>query len=300
VNDVAEAFARFVNDQSAAAAGGEEVSFPMADGEGGKEALLAQIASFTMGSDHHVWTEGSFRVPAVYMNDWPDRYIHTDKDTVANIDPTKLKRAAFIGAATALYLADLGPEEIPDLWDVIRGHAMERWAGATRRARIAEAEGAGEGGNVLRFQAGYEREILASISRFAPVPEPVRARASAFLDTLARSAGASGAYLTPELGKGAKIYERKGEPKGPMSGFGYDYFEDHTKAQGIAKPELLSHDGPWGGGGEYAYEALNLVDGKRSVARIRDDLSAIYGPIPLDQVASYLDALHRIGILASK
>jgi hypothetical protein len=42
----------------------------------------------------------------VYLNDWPDRYIHTTLDTAANIDPTKLGRVAFIGAATGVALAN--------------------------------------------------------------------------------------------------------------------------------------------------------------------------------------------------
>ena len=48
-----------------------------------------------------MWSEGSCRVPAIYLNDWPDRYIHTHADGVANIDATKLLRAAFLGAASA-------------------------------------------------------------------------------------------------------------------------------------------------------------------------------------------------------
>jgi hypothetical protein len=34
----------------------------------------------------------------------PQHYIHTNFDTAANIDPTKLKRAAFIGAASGYFL----------------------------------------------------------------------------------------------------------------------------------------------------------------------------------------------------
>ena len=73
--------------------------------EGGKEALQADFADYSMGSDHDVYQEGSFRIPAIYLNDWPDRYIHTNGDVAANIDPTKLKRAAFIGAASGYFLA---------------------------------------------------------------------------------------------------------------------------------------------------------------------------------------------------
>ena len=48
------------------------------DPEGSKRALQAEFVDFTAGSDHQVWAEGSFRVPAIYLNDWPDRYIHTE------------------------------------------------------------------------------------------------------------------------------------------------------------------------------------------------------------------------------
>src|SRR5258708_14906599 len=63
-----------------------------------------------MGSDHDVYQDSSFGIPAIYMNDWPDRYIHTNFDSAANIDTTKLKRAAFIGAASGYFLAGLGTQ----------------------------------------------------------------------------------------------------------------------------------------------------------------------------------------------
>ena len=85
-----------------------------------------------------------------------------------------------------------------------------------------------------------------------------------------------------------------------MSGFGYGYFEDKRQTLGLPEPALAGWSGLWGGGGEYVYEALNLVDGKRTVRQIRDDLAAIYGPVPIEQVAEYLDALRRIGVLARR
>jgi aminopeptidase YwaD len=60
-----------------------------------------------------VYQDSSFRIPAIYMNDWPDRYIHTNRDGAANIDPTKLKRAAFIGAASGYFLANFSSRDLP-------------------------------------------------------------------------------------------------------------------------------------------------------------------------------------------
>src|SRR6185503_2935080 len=106
VHDVAAAFAERINRETEAFAAGRASRLPLAAPEGGKEALQAKVADFTMGSDHQVYQDSSFGIPAVYVNDWPDRYIHTNFDTPANIDPTKLKRAAFLAAATGYFLAD--------------------------------------------------------------------------------------------------------------------------------------------------------------------------------------------------
>jgi aminopeptidase YwaD len=107
IHDIAWQFAAFVNEQSYKLAASGAAEFPLAAPEGGKEALLAQDSVFSMGSDHDVYQDSSFGIPAIYLNDWPDRYIHTNFDTAANIDPTKLLRAAFIGAASGLVLANV-------------------------------------------------------------------------------------------------------------------------------------------------------------------------------------------------
>jgi hypothetical protein len=79
--------------------------------------------------------------------------------------------------------------------------------------------------------------------------------------------------------------------------FGYDYFSDHAKAVGVATPKLLSYEGLWGAGEEYAYEVLNFADGKRNAQEMRDAVSAEYGPVPLEMVVEYLKALEKIGVV---
>ena len=116
------------------------MAFPLVDPQGGKEALLAEIADFTRwGATTRSGPRGRSASPLIYLNDWPDRYIHTNDDTVANIDATKLLRAAFLGAASALYLSGLDSAEVPSLYGVMRGHAMERTASMLQRARRRHA-----------------------------------------------------------------------------------------------------------------------------------------------------------------
>ncbi len=292
VNDVAEAFGRFVNEQSDGFASTNAAAYPLVDAEGSKRALQAAFVDFTEGSDHQVWTEGSWRIPAIYLNDWPDRYIHTSGDEVANIDATKLLRAAFLGSASAYYLANLDASQVPALWEEVRGHALERTAEAL--ARRAQLRDKAEADNLLRFHFTYEQGVIDSLAAFAEVPVEVRRSSSTFLAGLR---GLVGETAAPAASGEAVIYRRAPQPKGPMGGFGYDYFADKTAQQKIPAPALLRHQGLWGDG--YAYEALNLVDGKRTVHQIRDDLAAIYGPVPLAAVAEYLQALAKIGVLVT-
>ncbi len=85
--------------------------------------------------------------------------------------------------------------------------------------------------------------------------------------------------------------------KGPLSAFGYDYFTDHYGAEREGAIRLLQYQGLRGSGGEYAYEVLNLLDGRRTAQDIRNAVSAIYGPIALDVVVEYLRALESIRVL---
>jgi aminopeptidase YwaD len=231
VHGVAWAFAELVNEQSYKLAATGSAEYPLAAPEGGKEPLLAQDSPFSMGSDHDVYQDSSFRIPSIYLNDWPDRYIHTNFDSAANIDATKLERAAFIAAASGLVLANADkPQWVTQAKD----------STATCRA------------------------------------------------------------------DGCLVFRRKAEPKGPLAVFGYDWFEDHAKSAGLPTPKLLSYQttlpgalqkGLLGTGEEYAYEILNFANGKRTAQKVRDAVSAEYGPVALDLVSEYLRALEKLGIV---
>lgn len=293
VFDVAEAYAEFVNDQSYEFAATGRASYPLVAPEGGKEPLLAQMAPFSMGSDHQVYTEGSWRIPAIYLNDWPDRYIHTNFDVPANIDPTKLKRAAFIGAATGYFLAKLGPDDIPELLSTVEIAATRRWASVQARSlRIPPAEL----NDFKRFHSMYNRSTLASVHDFTPLSGP---QFDSALGSLNRLLGGLALDTRILVGKAGFVFARSTQLKGPMSVFGYDYFEDKYGEENARKVKLLTYQGLWGSGGEYAYEVLNFVDGKRNAQQIRDAVSAEYGPVPLEYVVEYLRALESIGVVST-
>jgi len=286
VHDVAWAFAEFVNEESYKFAATGKAEYPFVAPEGGKEPLRAEYSAYTMGSDHDVYQDSSFGIPAIYMNDWPDRYIHTNFDTAANIDTTKLKRAAFIGAASGYFLATLTNKGYRDLFSIMMPGRSERMMAFDRHSQEVPNENEEAWRRVFRE---YDGRLSLSMHEFIGLPS------SAGQVPHQPQEAASG--QTKATGDGLLIYSRKGEPKGPLAVFGYDYFADHAKAAGVATPKLMSYEGLWGGGEEYAYEVLNFADGKRNAQEIRDAVSAEYGPVPLEMVMEYLKALEKIGLV---
>jgi aminopeptidase YwaD len=291
VYDVGQRFGTFLNSESQMYAEGTGGRYPMVSGEGGKEPLLGDLAEFSMGSDHELYEEASWKIPGIYMNDWPDRYIHTNFDVPGNIDPTKLQRAAFIGAASALYLANLQSSDVAPLWASMESSTLRRAATMLdRRATLSPADAAA----LTRSFLAQQHEAFESIATFAAIPDSVRRAATAFFQRLETVTGAPEA-AAPATGEGAVVFSRNAAVAGPMVVFGYDYLADHTK--GRAAPKLLDYQGLRGNGDEYAYEILNFADGKRTTREIRDAVSSEYGPVDVSLVAEYLRALEAAGVV---
>ena len=293
VNDVAEHFAQFVNDQSARFAKGESVPYPMVAPEGGKEPLQAEMAEFSMGSDHQVYADGSFRIPAIYLNDWPDRYIHTNFDTPANVDPTKLKRAAFIGAASGYFLANARSEDAAAIVRVLQSNSLRRAATMLARREALSGE---EAVNLTRVHMRREHALIESMHPFFSI-DTDRPFATAFIAELEELVGKVNPIPPEAQGDGRLIFQRNKKLKGPMAAFGYDYFTDHYGEERERSLRLLQFQGLRGSGSEYAYEVLNHVDGLSNAQNIRDSVSATYGPVPLEFVVEYLRALESIRVI---
>ena len=293
VNDVAEAFGDFVNEESYSFAAGEGAKYPLVAPEGGKEPLNAKMSDFTMGSDHEVYADSSFGIPAIYLNDWPDRYIHTNFDVPANIDPTKLKRAGFIGAASGYFIANISSNDAAELWRVIQVRKLNRIA---RALQHREGLNTVEDRNLSLFRSWFEYRLWAGVSDFIDVPQPIRTEAA---DVFAQQDKILAALPRPPApsGDARLVFKRNPAIKGTMGAFGYDYFADKFGAEKARALKLLRFQGLRGSGGEYAYEVLNLLDGTGNVQNIRDGVSAIYGPVPLEMVLEYLRALESINVV---
>jgi hypothetical protein len=295
ISDLGHEIGLFVNDQTKRYADGQDVAFPLTAPEGGKEPQLALMEGLSMGSDHDVFFEGTWRIPGLYLHDWPDRYIHTNFDLAANIDPTKLKRAAFIGAVSAWYLANLSDNNVPAILDMLQRNSLKRSAQlAERRAQLPAIDAAAS----TKVHFAVERRKVHSIEPFAALAESDHKSAVAFLDKL------QNLLATPEpkilVQRNQTVYQRNPNIKGPMHAFGYSFLDDKLGKEKSAELRLANHSTEYGGGGAFTYEALNFVDGTRTVSDIRDWLVAEIGAVPLEDVEEYLEALESIDVIRKK
>jgi hypothetical protein len=233
---------------------------------------------------------------AIYLNDWPDRFIHTNLDSAANIDATKLKRAGFIGAASGYFLAGMNSTSLARIVGAMEtGRQLRIRDALSRRIAFSPSDRSA----TAQFLVDDVEENLAdSLTKFAPKKDVEEAHAFYGVPEM------DAAFKAPKLvrivvtGTGLLKFKRKAELHGPMTVFGYDYFEVEWAKRGHAtKPKLLDYEGLWGGGEEYANEVLNFADGTRNAQGIRDAVSAEYGPVEFELVEEYLKALEEIGVV---
>jgi hypothetical protein len=284
VNEIAQAWFDLVVQQSAryAERGGDPYR-GLAFLPGSREAFLGDVRKLEMGSDHEVYEDSSFGIPMAYFHDWPDVTIHTNKDLPQNLDATKLGRVAFLGAGIAWTLAALPDSEAGSLVAVARAAGEE----AIARARLRESlPKAGRDEALGTREAVREAiETLDSVKALVPVAAPDAERArEAFLKELPRVSDAGD----------RRVPVRNPAVRGPLAVYYYDHLaavlgEDADTAVGLAKVSDV-----------LAYEALNLVNGERTVGEIRDVLTGRYEPVSEADVTSYLELLARAGVVSFK
>ena len=175
---------------------------------------------------------------------------------------------------------------------LLRANALAR---AREHLLELPAFNATEKAAVLGVQWEVERNKVDSIATFANLSRDQIETADAFIVNLSGLVGISEIDPT-DTEPNDRVYRRNPNIKGPMHAFGYSYIEEHLPAEEYASLKLS---------GVLAYETLNLVNGKRTVAEIHDWLLAQCGPecaagsglLTPEYVADYLSALEKIGVI---
>jgi hypothetical protein len=295
-----------------------------AGGLGTRNELFADVTPYSSGSDHDDYDSSTIAVPSLYLRDWPDLYIHTDHDSLDQIDATKLRRVSLLGAASGYAYASMTAQQLPTLLPFLTSRAEVRLAQAFGAAQqlVDDPEldpGAAwyEARNLVNQTLQRETTMLSSVVEFTgglSGAEADGAKALAdqaagmqrWLDAQAKRQGAKGLPSAPWAGdRGAiRVPVRVGE-FGPLTYQNDDVLQARLGKERYGKIKLINREATQllnvrDQSELYAYEIVNFVNGKRTMGEIRDAVSAEYGPLALTLVADYLEACAEAGVIQWK
>lgn len=291
---------------------------------GTRNQFLADVSRYSAGSDHDDYDSSTIAVPSLYLCDWPDIYIHTDHDTLQQIDPTKLRRVALLGAASGYVYATLNAEQSLALLPFYASRSEIRLAQRFQQAqqlvedpKLDPGAARYEARNLMQQSLRRELATLSSLLKFggAKPSDPALEKAladqaatfNAWLDSQAKARGAQGAEPKAPWATAAaarKVPLRAGD-FGPLTYQNDDVLKARLAPERVAKIKLLNSEATpllntQDRSELYAYEIVNFVDGKRSVGEIRDAVSAEYGPLAVELVDDYLNACQEAGLIQWK
>ncbi len=330
VTDVGVTFLDAIRTAASGYAGGETLADAgivetRAGAQGTRNELFADVTPYASGSDHDDYDSSTIAVPSLYLRDWPDIYIHTDHDSLDEIDATKLRRVALLGTASGYVYASLDAGRLPVLLPFLAAKTEARLAQNFGMAQQLvnepqlDADVAWyESRNLLHQALLGESATLHSIVEFtggradadAEEAKALREQAATFqawIDVQAELRGATG---TAPRAPWASAPEAKRVPVrvgefGPLTYQNEDVLLTRLGRERFGRIKLMNAEASRMLHAQdqselYAYEIVNFVNGKRTLGEIRDAVSAEYGPLPVSVVADYLDACAEAGVIQWK
>ncbi|MEW5901205.1 MAG: DUF4910 domain-containing protein, partial [Acidobacteriota bacterium] len=175
-NDVVKHFAEYLGRRSglgrriALESSAELIASPT----GSRDPFYHQLTHFNPRTYNENWLS----IPHLLFHCSPDPYYHSSEDLPDKCDPTQLKRAALLGAAAALFMANFEEKDIPLLSSMVLSSAEERSAKDKTKA-VALLSGSTKeslhGGykealNIVRQGHLREERALASIGEYLLLP----------------------------------------------------------------------------------------------------------------------------------
>ncbi len=293
---------------------GREAYLPVWSPTGSRDPFYYVIDPFSGGSDHQVFTHGGIRVPSAFMIVWPDQWYHTSGDTPDKSDSTQLKRVVVISAASAIMLAGAGPAEAERMIEEVGARGGERIGREKARAESLVRDAAAErlhdayreADNVLVQAFLYEEDALDSIRFFLKG----EARPESLLR--AQVAALRGGSLPAAKGL-EEIYrlrcgEIKAVPKkivltadeirlGKIIPKPADKMKGLFDSQAFAAARREMKDAPAYSLGRSETDIRNLIDGKRSILRIRNAAAAHLPGVGLKDIESFFQVLEKAGFV---
>ncbi|MFN8522281.1 MAG: hypothetical protein U0821_04155 [Chloroflexota bacterium] len=248
-------------------------------------------APYTPWSDNHYWV--GYGVPCPLIMSWPDKFFHTQLLTPDNLDSRVFRRVGITSAVAAYEIAAAGGERAGAIAAEVAARSRANMDRIVARLRhlIADspADAARLGRRVLRdldYRARVDGEAIASTRSLVSDQERPRhqTRTTELASELSKHAAELGATVQALTGAGPLDITA---PTGRLAAVprklrdGTETFlsgSDHPKLARIvaamqAEDPTIIYDSLRPMGDEF----WNLVDGKRTIAEIADELCLQFG-----------------------
>ncbi len=322
INDVVENALRFVGESTRAYVVNTMSGDPnrrIVAPTGSEDPFYYYVGTHMGSSDHEVFNDWAIGVPGVILNTWPDPWMHTSQDRPDKLDPTQLKRAVIVTAASAYTVAAADEAragriaaEIVSSASSRIGHQLARGLEEMARADAAafpavfkRARGS------IQASAGNERATLGSVAELAAdkaglgrylaeLEAAVTAVEAGHLRTLdgAMRRQAAGLGLRP-LGLKPTAAEKRAAALVPRT-------DPQVKAGGYGRYrealdreyERLGDEAPSRAFRRIAAEIQLLCDGRHSALDIKKAVDTQFREeTPLEAVLAHLELLKRAELI---
>jgi len=295
---------------------------------GTRQPFRFLVNRYVGGSDHTIFINANPGIPAVSFSIWPDHWIHTDKDRPDKSDPTQLKRAAFIGTASALAVCSGSKEILENLIGITYENRLafirEALSRSIKELSLLNAKKGdsdrgvtfANGVNYIRQAAALSKKALAGIMDLTQDKKKL----GEYLDNVIKSIDNLPSYYTKIL---EGHYKNVAKLKGFTPRFAKPSVEEEKmkhiipiiiepvklgkrlsqsriigairKAPGIRRKLYKTYGFYYL---SYLVELYLFIDGERSLAGIRNLLNFEFGPLPPADFMKVINCLEEAKLIA--
>jgi hypothetical protein len=264
-----------------------------------------RMVPFGGRSDHLIFNDGTIGIPVVNMTQWPDETRNTSQDEPQNIDAVELERVELISTAAIWYLANLTEEQSLTLTNRVAAGAQKRMASDTHKASelVLQApvnrldEMYNEGKRILALSLEREQKTLEDILYVAPgdLTRRMVQTWNQTLDNQSQIIIRTLQGLLRQRGGNLSFSQRMTTEAREASAWIPSRLTRGPLADGLPQSMLTEAEKTWYETPEArsldTYLLVSLIDGRRTILDIRNDLSALTRSVSIAAVTRFVQDL---------
>lgn len=156
-----------------------------------------RISGYAGGSDHYILVDPTVGIPTVFLGHWPDRFYHSNMDSIDKTDPEEFRLVGLVAASYVLDIASFDKERARFVPSLVESGARARlWSAAQMIAEHIGANDNGRIGFLVEREEAALRSILDLVSS-AKIPSDLESDVNQACESLRREAE----YVKEKIGR---------------------------------------------------------------------------------------------------